>query len=221
MYNTFARFDGSFYDYDYFERGKQSGKGWLEDYRWMPRRSFREAFAFIDHLNLDETSYVLDFGGAKGYLVKALRLLDIRADCCDISNYALSFAPEGSWCCSDEQQWIQHRDQYTHIVAKDVFEHMTVSQLINILSNYLPLVAKKMMCVIPMGENGSYRIKEYNTEISHLIADDEMWWENVFEKTGWDVIECYHHVMGLKDNWRCYSRGLGNCVFISERYDNK
>ena len=45
-----SRFDGSFYDADYFERGRSTGKGWLMNYHWMPRRTFKEAFAFIDYL---------------------------------------------------------------------------------------------------------------------------------------------------------------------------
>ena len=37
-------FNGNFYDADYFERGQETGKGWLQNYRWLPRRTFKEAF---------------------------------------------------------------------------------------------------------------------------------------------------------------------------------
>jgi cyclopropane fatty-acyl-phospholipid synthase-like methyltransferase len=76
-------FTGDFYDADYFERGRESGKGWLQNYHWMPRRSFKEAFAFISYLELDETHYVLDFGCAKGFLVRAIRELEIMAEGCE------------------------------------------------------------------------------------------------------------------------------------------
>ena len=89
-------FEGSFYDAEYFENGQGSGKGWLQNYRWMPRRTFKEALAIADYLELDETSHVLDVGCAKGFIVKALRALEIKADGCDISEYALSFCPEVS-----------------------------------------------------------------------------------------------------------------------------
>ncbi len=206
---------GDFYDADYFERGKESGKGWLENYRWMPRRTFKEAFAFIDTLNLDESSYVLEVGCAKGFLVKALRTLDIKADGCDISKYALSFAPEGCWNCEDENSWELHKNfGYTHIIIKDMLEHLTKEQLPIMLNNFSK-VAKKMMCVIPLGDEGKYRIPEYHLEVSHLIAENAFWWENEFLESDWIVQHCDYHIKGLKDNWYNINPS-GNFVFILE-----
>jgi len=121
------KLDGSFYDKDYFENGRTTQKSWYTNYRWLPQRSFREAFVYLDYLKLDKNSYVLDYGCAKGFLVRAFRELEIKADGCDISEYALSFAPEGYWNCSILSQW-ENRN-YTHVVAKDVFEHLNESQL--------------------------------------------------------------------------------------------
>ncbi len=213
--NTIPKpFDGSFYDADYFERGKQSGKGWLENYHWMPRRSFREGLAYIGHLGLDKRSYVLDFGCAKGFIVKALRELEIKADGCDISSYALSFAPKGCWNCTNPKSWQEHSNMYTHIACKDVLEHLTVQQLHTTFQN-LALVAPIMMCVIPMGDNGVYRIPEYHTEISHLVIENESWWKKLFEEVGWSVKKDTNHVPGLKDNWMQVPNG--NHVFVLER----
>lgn len=209
-----SEFTGDFYDFDYFERGPESKKGWLSNYHWMPRRTFKEAFAFIDTLGLDDYSYVLEAGTAKGYLIRALRELEIKADGCDISTYALSFSPEGCWNCSDEKTWDEHANfGYTHIIIKDMLEHLTPEQLERMLYNFSK-VAKKLMCVVPMGDNGKYRIPEYHTEISHLIAEDEKWWIDKFESNGWKIIESYDHVAGLKDNWT-YCKD-GNCVFVLE-----
>lgn len=211
-------FDGDFYDADYFENGRASGKGWLTNYRWLPRRSFKEAFAYIEYFGLDESSYVLDFGCAKGFIVKALRSLNIKADGCDISNYALSFAPSGCWNCTKNKSWDEHKG-YTHIVCKDVLEHLTKEQLENVLSNFVK-VADKVMCIVPMGDNGKYRIAEYHTEISHLIAENESWWKNVFIKSGWSVKKSCPHVPGLKDNWRDFAGGVGNHVYVLEKKKN-
>jgi len=204
-------YNGDFYDYDYYERGKESGKGWLTNYKWMPRRSIKEALAFIETLNLDETSNVLDFGCAKGFLVKAFRILDIKADGCDISRYALSFAPDGCWDCSIKDNW--NKNKYTHIVSKDVFEHLTKDQLQDTLIQ-LKSLSKMLMCVVPIGDSGIYRIKEYHTEISHLIAEDEQWWKNAFETSGWIIKSDFNHVSGLKDNWQSFANGCGNHVFV-------
>ena len=205
-------FDGNFYDADYFERGKQSGKGWLENYHWLPRRSFREAFAFIDYFGLDESAYVLDFGTAKGFLVRAFRELEINADGCDISKYALSVAPSGCWNCNSDKEWERHvMFNYTHITAKDVFEHLNPLQLQETLLK-LSILAKNLMCVIPMGDDGVYRIPEYHTDISHQIIEDEVWWTYAFKKAGWHIIKSCEHVAGLKDSWMTIPNG--NHVFV-------
>lgn len=203
--------NGSFYDADYFENGRVTGKSWLMNYKWLPRRSFKEAFAFIDTLKLDETHYVLDFGCAKGFLVKALRELEIMADGCDISEYALSFAPHGCWNCALEEKWENKR--YTHVLAKDVFEHLQEAQLMECLEK-ISTISSVIMCVVPMGDNGVYRIKEYHTDLSHIIAENETWWRNHF-RAGWNIVLDINHVPGLKDNW--YHIPDGNRVFVLEK----
>lgn len=209
-------YTGNFYDADYFERGRESGKGWLSNYHWMPQRTFREAFAFIDYFGINGNDYVLEVGTAKGFLVKALRILEIKTDGCDISEYALSFAPEGCWNCSDEKSWDEHANfGYTHIVIKDMLEHLTHKQLPKMLDNFSK-VATKMMCVVPMGDNGKYRIPEYHTEISHIIIENEIWWAGTFKKQGWDLVKHTNYVPGLKDNWQYVENG--NHVFVLERY---
>lgn len=213
MLNLSKEFDGSFYDKDYYENGKQSGKGWLENYKWMPRRTFKEAFAYIDYLGLTETDFVLDVGCAKGFIVRALNELLIPAEGCDISEYALSFTSWNCWNCSEDSSWDARTNKYSHVISKDVFEHLTKEQLPKVLAN-IGKVTKKIMCIIPMGDNGKYRIPEYHLEISHLICENEDWWRNTFANNGWTVEKDTNHVPGLKDNWQSESEEFGNRVFV-------
>jgi SAM-dependent methyltransferase len=207
-------FNGDFYDENYFENGRKTGKSWYENYHWMPRKTFREAFAYIDALGLDEKSKVLDFGCSKGYMVKALRLLDIDTMGCDISKYALKFSPYGCWNCSEEREWKNHEGSgYTHIIAKDTFEHLNPDQLHEILCK-LGKLAKKMMCVVPMGDRGVYNIPEYHLDKSHIIAENDYWWSLAFGKAGWLIVDHANHLNGLKDNW-AYCQN-GNHVFVLE-----
>ncbi len=201
-------FNGNFYDADYFERGRETGKGWLQNYHWMPRRSFKEAFGYIDYLGLNETHYVLDFGCAKGFIVRALRELEIMADGCDISTYALQYAPRGCWDSSIEKEWLNRK--YTHVLSKDVFEHLTPKELNEVLKK-ISTISNKIMCIVPMGDNGVYRIKEYHTEISHIIIENEEWWKDAFVYSGWKIISDCNHVPGIKDNWMAIPNG--NHVF--------
>ena len=208
---TKTSFDGAFFDRDYFENGRESGKGWYVNYCWMPRRSIREALAFIDYMGLDEKSYVLDFGCAKGFIVKALRMLEIKADGCDISEYALSFAPIGCWNSGNGHD---ASGKYTHVICKDVLEHLTPEHLGTVLE-WIKTVAPKFMCVVPIGDNGKYRIPEYEVEVSHLIAEDEEWWMDKFKQHGWKIVKHVNHVKGLKDNWYEIAP-YGNYVFYLE-----
>lgn len=206
-----TRFEGSFYDEDYFENGQESGKGWLQNYKWMPRRSFREAFGIIDYLQLNDDSYVLDVGCAKGFIVRALRELEYKADGCDISDYALSFAPDGCWNCTD---WTSHYNfGYTHIIIKDMLEHLTLEQLDEMLQT-LKNIANTVLVVVPIGDDGVYRIPEYHMEISHLIAENEQWWIDTFNRNGWEIDKHAPHVTGLKDNWQGHANGVGNHVYV-------
>lgn len=208
-------FDGSFFDEDYFQKGRETGKSWFSHHHWMPQRSLKEGLAFIDYLGLDDTSYVLDFGCSMGFLVKALRILEIKADGCDISDYALSFAPEGCWNCSDENMWnVYAEKKYTHIIIKDVLEHLTKDQLIETFHNFKK-IAPIIICIIPMGDDGTYRIKEYHSDKSHIIIENENWWASLFNVCGWKIIKRCYHVPGIKDHWaHVYD---GNYVFVLEK----
>jgi len=206
--------DGTFFDADYFERGRQTGKSYYENYRWMPRRSFREALAVVDALGLDEKSYLLDVGCAKGFLVRALRELEIPADGCDISIYAWGYTPDGCWLSNDDDAWRIRKDSYTHAFMKDVLEHGTRYQILTTLK-LVRQVAPALMCVVPMGDHGTYRIPEYHKDMSHVTAENEEWWRRVFSETGWRIYREAEHVPGIKDNWRHYMNG--NRVFFLER----
>ena len=67
--------------------------------------------------------------------------------------------------------WVLH-GQYDEVVIKDVLEHCTKKQLPKMLNNMSKL-SNRMMCVVPLGDNGKYRIREYHVEISHQIIEDE------------------------------------------------
>ena len=104
-------------------------------------------------------------------------------------------------------------------MIKDMLEHLTVPQLEELLGQ-CKKTARKLICVIPMGDEGIYRIPEYHMEVSHLIAEDEFWWARQFYNNGWTVEKSCHHVNGLKDNWQSHAGGVGNYVFLIANTDD-
>jgi hypothetical protein len=206
-------FDGSYFDEDYFEHGRETGKSYYENYHWIPNRSFREARSFITELKLTKKDFILDFGTAKGFLVRAFRELGYYCDGCDISEYALSFAPAGCWNCSELSKFQNY--SYTQVVSKDVFEHLNKELLLETLIA-LKNIANNITCIVPLGDNGQYRIPEYHLDPSHLIAENEEWWRSTFMGVGWEVKKELDHIDGIKDNWYS-SNPIGNRVFILEK----
>jgi hypothetical protein len=198
------------YDEDYFERGIQSGKSCYEHYRWIPELTIPMAHFIVSHLGLRPGDSVLDYGCAKGYTVRALRLLGIEAYGCDISEYALeNIDPDTRPNC-----WLVNTglpvpfSMVEWILSKDVLEHMSESDLDKFLIQSLE--CGQAFHVIPLGDNGKFRIPEYSKDITHRLAKDEQWWIERFESHGWVVDRFSWAMTGIKENWTSrYPKGNG------------
>src|SRR5579862_3672374 len=84
--------DGSVYDESYFLRGKESGKSLYENYRWMPDLTIPMVQRIIEHCGIRRGDSILDFGCARGYVVRAFRELGYNAYGYDISRWAIENA---------------------------------------------------------------------------------------------------------------------------------
>jgi len=60
---------------DYYERGVELGISGYSNYRWMPELTIPMCHEMINILNIKDDETILDFGCAKGYVVKGFRLL--------------------------------------------------------------------------------------------------------------------------------------------------
>lgn len=197
---------------DYYERGIETGRSGYTNYRWMPELTLRMAHHLIIGLGIKPTDKVLDYGCAKGYLVKALRMLDIDAWGCDTSEYALSQVPADvrDYCAP------HNRSEFDWVIAKDVFEHIPKPELHALLED---ITGRHMFVVVPLalpGGSGSYAIPEYGNDPTHVIAQDLEWWGALFRRTGWSVTDADYRFQGIKENWR-KRHVLGNGFFVLER----
>src|SRR5512137_1682190 len=121
-----SKMSGIDYNEDYFERGLQTGKSNYQNYRWIPELTIPMAMSIIDFLELKPEHKILDFGCAKGYLVKALRLLRRQAWGMDISEYAISCVDsEVRQYCALSPHLVNLPKHFDFCVAKDVFEHIS------------------------------------------------------------------------------------------------
>ena len=198
------------YNRDYFENGIVSGTSCYVNYRWLPELTIKMAHNIIEHLGLTGLSTVLDYGCAKGYLVKALRILDIDAYGYDISEYAIrNVDTEVRDYCYLIENGKLFRDNYDWIITKDVLEHMSEEELDDFL---LQSRTQTDRCfhVIPLGDGENFIVPEYELDTTHVLAKPMEWWKSRFEKAGWEVESSVYSLRGVKDNWtQKYNKGNG------------
>ena len=193
------------YNADYFERGIETGTSLYQNYRWMPELTIPMAMTIVDFLRLERSHRILDFGCAKGYLVKALRLLYRQAWGVDISRYAIENVDPSvkDFCVLKEDWWDpDKRTQipafFDYCIAKDVFEHLDVLGLTQELS---VIPAEMIFAVIPLGENGEYRARANNYDVSHRICADQDWWMEFFQDLSFELVEFRLKIPGIKDHY--------------------
>lgn len=195
--------NAEFYDKSYYEDGIASGKSCYTNYRWIPELTIPMAYFTIKELGIESKDSVLDVGCSKGYFVKALRLLDIDAYGTDISKYAIDHADvEVRDYCKliSNDNPVPFEQKFKWILTKDVLEHMDIDSLHTFFKNYSDK-ADYMYHVVPLGDNGQFRIPEYHLDKSHIQIHDEAWWEQFFNQYGWKVKTLKYKTQGIKENW--------------------
>jgi len=196
--------DQSFYDLDYFECGIETGKSRFQNYRWMPEHTMSLAMTIIDFLSIKKGDKILDFGCAKGYLVKAFRLLHREAYGMDISEYAIKncdLAVKDYCSAYDHKNFLENgleEIDYNWCIAKDVLEHIKKEEIILTIDQ---IPAKKMFIVVPLGENGKYYAPANNLDKSHVTCESLDWWAQLFFNNGWYVLKHVYRVDGIKESY--------------------
>lgn len=197
------------YDEDYFERGLTTGKSCYVNYHWMPELTIRMAYFMIKDLPIEEGSKILDFGCAKGYLVKAFRILTFEAYGVDISDYAISQVDRDveHFCklIKDTRDIKKafNIERFDWLISKDVFEHIPESQL-NCVLRELSAISKKMFVVIPLGKDdisGKFMISAYDKDGTHYTAKTDEWWRKLFQKNELTVERVSFTFRYCKENW--------------------
>jgi len=191
-----------FYDKDYYENGILSGKSCYVNYRWMPEMTIKMANSIAKYLGLSSDDTVLDYGCAKGYVVKSLRILGIKAFGCDISKYAIESvdADVKEYCYLLQDAIFEVNRKYDWLLTKDVLEHMSESDIDKLLDQSIGKV-RNMFHVIPLGEDGKFVVPEYHDDPSHIQIQSREWWIEKFKEHGWQTINFAYKVDGVKDNW--------------------
>lgn len=200
--------EGEKFGADYFERGEALGLSCYTDYRWLPELTIPLAHRLVMELDIGWDDVILDYGCAKGYLVKALRMLGHEAWGVDISHYALSAAPEDvrAFLGQPAAMLSMHR-HYDMTIAKDVFEHVDPIALLSVLTS-IRKSTKRMYAIVPLGDGHRFYSPDYERDKTHLIRQDENWWATQFKKANFSV----EHVDLKREHIKKTRRGCGEAL---------
>ena len=189
------------------------------NYRWMPELTLRMIFHMVNELGIRKSQRILDFGCAKGFIVKAFRIFDFEAYGVDVSEYAIKNADSGvrDYCdlihgVADPRVFAR---KYDWMISKDVFEHICEQDLMFLLeeaSSYVDTI----FAVVPVAVDdtiNSYIIPEYNRDVTHIIIKSAEWWEKLFVSCGWTSVKVTNSFPGCKENWTSKWKN-GNAFFI-------
>jgi hypothetical protein len=200
------------FDKDYFEHGVEKGISLYENYRWMPEVSLPIA-NYVKQLYTH--SKILDYGCAKGFLVYALRLLSVDAYGYDTSKYAIDN------CIPEVKQYLFRTKAVIPpvnvIFIKDVLEHFGYN-IIDAELQWMSEHCLNMLAVVPLGEDGTYRIPEYGFDKTHIIKENEVWWINKFKQNGFIVDEFVYQIDFIKKKWHDHHPYGNAFFFLSSQY---
>lgn len=191
------------YDADYFLRGRESGKSLYEDYRWLPDLTIPMVKTIVNHCGIKQSDLVLDYGCARGYVVRAFRELGYQAYGFDTSRWAVENADptiKSFVFDSTEKVFPNYPEpSYDWIIAKDVLEHIQYVQLV--INGLMASASTGLFVVVPLIRFGTrYVIEEYEKDITHCQRRTLMEWVDMFLRPGWSV-EASYRVQGVKDNY--------------------
>ena len=205
------------YTEDYYERGVEKNISGYSNYRWIPELTIPMAMVVVDTIGVRRGESVLDFGCAKGFVVKALRMLGRDAEGVDISPYAIEHADaEAAPHChlvDDFPAWADAR-RFDHALAKDVLEHVPYDA-IDATIGALAAAAPSLLVVVPLGSGGRYTIEAYERDVTHVVREDGAWWADALGRH-FDDVTWRFHVPGIKDNWKAV-HPEGNAVLLARR----
>lgn len=196
--------DKSKFDEDYYLRGPESGKSNYVDYHWMPALTLDYANKLQRHLGLTAEHSVLDFGCARGYLVKALRMHGIDARGYDISEWAIQNCDEAvKDSVSSNPEFAFQGTDWFH--SKDTFEHIQPEDLWEIIRGMMQHARTGIFFIVPLSLciNGAYVYPPDNKDATHIIRWTMPQWVNwlhdvISQSTEKWVLQASYNMHGLK-----------------------
>jgi hypothetical protein len=190
--------EGSIFSEDYFERGPEKGLSNYVLYRWLPEVTLPCAYRIMDYVGARHGELVLDLGCAKGFYVKAYRMMGFEGYGHDISRWALDN------CHPDVKRFVSTEFPKFYpdwVIAKDTFEHIPEDRLNVICERLYRQTLKGLLVIVPLTAEtgGKYVRDEDEMDVTHVIRWTLLDWMRFLEKHFPKfTLSAAYHVPGIK-----------------------
>lgn len=155
------------YGEDYYLHGVERGLSNYENYRWCPDLTLPMASHVARFLDMRSGDRVLSFGCARGYDVKAFRMLGYKAQGYDISKWAIENCDPGvKGFVSNEMP----RSPWDILYMKDCAEHIHPDELLIALPQLLNLTMRRALLIVPLARKtgGEYLNPLDERDVTHI-----------------------------------------------------
>jgi len=163
------------YSSQYFEDGVGSNYGsYGDDPGWLPTA------LLLATLMAPSKCRLLEVACAKGFFVRAARFVGFDAAGCDISEYAISAAPESvkPFVTVSNAVSLPYSDnEFSMVCSWEFMEHVP--------ENQLPVVFSEMERVLEPNGWLVHRIGFDSNDSTHVTIHPREWWEELFIQRGW------------------------------------
>ena len=132
---------------------------------------------------------VLDFGCGVGFLVSALNEIDIEAYGYDLSDWAINYGIDNLNLKPNSitKDWNNCIKKCGTLFALDVFEHMSIEQVKNVLNEVeAKILITRIPVTIKKGEN--FLLEESKKDFTHINCLEKEEWEIIFQECGFNFI---------------------------------
>ena len=186
----------------YYERGMETGLSLYSHYRWLPDLTLPMCEALVRELGITKEDSILDFGCAKGYVVKALRQMGYLAWGEDVSEYAIANVDSETraYCVLRGASDFSWGPVFDWILAKDVLEHLEEAECLKTLKG-LRESARNLFIAVPLGDGHNYIIPDMERDVTHKIRQPLWWWSGLVEEAGFKIVSAKFSMPGVKENW--------------------
>ena len=197
---------------DYYEHGVELGISGYSNYRWIPEITLPMCYYIIKNLGIKQKDTILDYGCAKGFLVKSFRLLGVKSWGYDISKYSISN------CDKKIKRHLSNtlpKRKFSWLITKDVLEHVPKGDLNKTLKD-MHCLSDNFFIVVPLGKDGKYVVPSYERDITHRIKEPLLWWIEKLGSNGYDIVKATYTFQGVK-SYYTKEWGKGNGFIVAKR----